>query len=81
MTDAMIKQIAELQVCINDTYLVLRRAELFDLETIAIDLGIDKKDIDECIDDYDNAVKRLTHLITDHCPMFDVWEYEEQGQV
>ena len=34
---AMIIYIAKLQVTINDTYLLLRQAEMFDLETIAID--------------------------------------------
>ena len=36
----MIKQIAVLQVVVNDTYLLLRGAGLFDLETIAVDVGV-----------------------------------------
>ena len=77
----MVSYIADLQVTIDDTYLILRRADLFDLETIAVDIGAPKKEIDACIDGDDgDPIKLLTHLITDLSSKFDAWDYEEQAK-
>ena len=76
----MIKQIAVLQVVVNDTYLLLRGAGLFDLETIAVDVGVPKEDIDTALDDDTDPKKILTHMIVNRAPNFDVWDYLAQAQ-